>query len=63
MLKVAVIGAGSTYTPELVDGLLTRLDVFPVTELALMDIDARKLQKFIEGKRPQRKCGGGFLKK
>lgn len=43
MLKVAVIGAGSTYTPELVDGILTRREIFPVTELVLMDIDVRKL--------------------
>ncbi|MDL2319260.1 6-phospho-beta-glucosidase [Eubacteriales bacterium OttesenSCG-928-A19] len=44
MLKLAVIGAGSTYTPELVDGLLTRRDIFPVEELVLMDIDERKLR-------------------
>ncbi len=43
MLKIAVIGAGSTYTPELMDGLLKRRDAFPVTEVVLMDIDARKL--------------------
>jgi 6-phospho-beta-glucosidase len=42
-LKVAVIGAGSTYTPELVDGLLTRLDRLPVDELALMDPDTERL--------------------
>jgi 6-phospho-beta-glucosidase len=34
-VKIAVIGAGSTYTPELVDGV-GRLG-FPVDELALMD--------------------------
>lgn len=44
MLTIAVIGAGSTYTPELVDGLLQRRDIFPVTELVLMDIDERKLR-------------------
>lgn len=44
MIKIAVIGAGSTYTPELVDGLLKRRGSFPVTELWLMDIDARKLR-------------------
>lgn len=43
MIKIAVIGAGSTYTPELVDGLLQRRDIFPVTEIVLMDIDERKL--------------------
>lgn len=44
MLKIAVIGAGSTYTPELADGLLQRKDIFPVEELVLMDIDERKLR-------------------
>lgn len=52
MLKITVIGAGSTYTPELVDGLLSRRDIFPVTELVLMDIDERKLN--IVGKLAQR---------
>jgi 6-phospho-beta-glucosidase len=36
-VKVAVIGAGSTYTPELVSGL------FEVDELALHDVDAPRL--------------------
>lgn len=43
MLKVAVIGGGSTYTPELVNGFLARLDKFPLNELWLMDIDAERL--------------------
>jgi 6-phospho-beta-glucosidase len=38
-LKIVVIGAGSTYTPELVSGL-SGLDV---SELALMDIDEGRL--------------------
>jgi 6-phospho-beta-glucosidase len=38
-LKIAVIGAGSTYTPELVSGL----SGLEVAELALMDIDAERL--------------------
>jgi len=42
-LKVAVIGAGSTYTPELIEGLIKRTDVLPLTDLVLMDIDKRKL--------------------
>jgi 6-phospho-beta-glucosidase len=43
MLKVAVIGGGSTYTPELVNGFLARLDRFPLNELWLMDIDSERL--------------------
>ena len=38
-MKVAVIGAGSTYTPELVSGLSD----LPVDELTLHDIDAERL--------------------
>jgi 6-phospho-beta-glucosidase len=38
-VKIAVVGAGSTYTPELVSGL-TRV---PLDELALMDVDAERL--------------------
>ncbi|HJR80455.1 MAG TPA: 6-phospho-beta-glucosidase [Anaerolineales bacterium] len=44
MLKVAVIGGGSTYTPELVNGFLTRTDQFPLDELWLMDIDEERLK-------------------
>lgn len=42
-IKIGVIGAGSTYTPELVEGLLGRLDTVPLDELVLMDIDEEKL--------------------
>lgn len=42
-MKVTVIGGGSTYTPELVNGFLARLDSFPLTELWLMDIDKERL--------------------
>ena len=44
MLKVAVIGGGSTYTPELVNGFLERIAEFPLDELWLMDIDEERLQ-------------------
>jgi 6-phospho-beta-glucosidase len=43
MLKVTVIGGGSTYTPELVNGFLARMEKFPVEELWLMDIDKERL--------------------
>ncbi|MCZ7542447.1 MAG: 6-phospho-beta-glucosidase [Anaerolineae bacterium] len=43
-MKLAVIGGGSTYTPELVKGLTERVDALPVTELALMDIDPQRLE-------------------
>ena len=41
-LCMAVIGAGSTYTPELIEGLICRRERLPLRELRLMDIDARK---------------------
>jgi 6-phospho-beta-glucosidase len=40
-MKIAVVGGGSTYTPELIDGV-ARLGL-PVTELALIDPAAHRL--------------------
>jgi 6-phospho-beta-glucosidase len=42
-IKVAVIGGGSTYTPELIEGIARRNDRLPVGELALMDISPDRL--------------------
>ncbi|HZP73154.1 MAG TPA: hypothetical protein VFA97_07225 [Gaiellaceae bacterium] len=42
-MKLAVVGAGSTYTPELVDGLVRMRDLLPVDEIALVDTDERRL--------------------
>lgn len=39
-LKVVVIGGGSSYTPELVEGLLKRHHELPITDLWLVDIEA-----------------------
>jgi len=38
-LKVAVIGGGSSYTPELVEGLIKRVRELPVKELYLVDVE------------------------
>ena len=43
-LKVCVIGAGSTYTPELIEGFIVRKKELPVSRMALMDIDGAKLK-------------------
>jgi 6-phospho-beta-glucosidase len=43
-LKIAVIGGGSTYTPELIDGLARYNDELPVESVSLYDIDARRLE-------------------
>jgi len=42
--KIAVIGGGSTYTPELVDGLARRTDRLPIDELVLLDIEPERLE-------------------
>ena len=42
-VKVTVVGAGSTYTPELVEGFVTRGDRLPVDELVLLDIDPERV--------------------
>jgi 6-phospho-beta-glucosidase len=41
-IKVTVIGGGSTYTPELVEGLATRRGRLPIDELVLHDIDSER---------------------
>jgi 6-phospho-beta-glucosidase len=38
-LKIAVIGGGSSYTPELIEGLLRRQHELPIKELWLVDIE------------------------
>lgn len=43
-MKVTVIGGGSTYCPELVNGFLKNTSSFPLDELWLMDIDAQRLE-------------------
>ncbi len=42
-MKLAVVGGGSTYTPELVDGLARSGDRLGVTELVLVDPDRARL--------------------
>src|SRR5436305_14604888 len=42
-LKIAVVGGGSTYTPELVEGFARRASVLPIDELVLLDPDEDRL--------------------
>ena len=39
-MKLVVIGGGSSYTPELVEGVILHKDSLPVTEIVLIDIEA-----------------------
>jgi 6-phospho-beta-glucosidase len=43
-MKIAVVGGGSTYTPELVSGLAREQDRLNAKELILQDIDAERLE-------------------
>lgn len=42
-MKITIIGGGSTYTPELVEGIINNYQSFPVRELCLMDINHQRL--------------------
>lgn len=41
-LKLVIVGGGSSYTPEIIEGIIRRHDTFPVTEIVLVDIEAGK---------------------
>lgn len=43
-MKLTVIGAGSTYTPELAEGIIKRRDTLPLTDLTMYDPDIGRLQ-------------------
>ncbi|MFE1443463.1 6-phospho-beta-glucosidase [Streptomyces sp. NPDC058739] len=42
-MKLTVVGGGSTYTPELIDGFARLRDTLPVEELVLVDPDTERL--------------------
>ncbi|MFJ6796624.1 6-phospho-beta-glucosidase [Streptomyces sp. NPDC091268] len=43
-MKLAVVGGGSTYTPELIDGFARLRDTLPISELVLIDPAAERLE-------------------
>ncbi|ESP97445.1 putative 6-phospho-beta-glucosidase [Streptomyces sp. ADI96-15] len=43
-MKLTVVGGGSTYTPELIDGFARLRDTLPLTELVLVDPDPGRLE-------------------
>ncbi|MDF5430793.1 6-phospho-beta-glucosidase, partial [Vibrio parahaemolyticus] len=45
-IKLAIIGGGSSYTPELVEGVIKRLEYLPVRKIHFVDIEsgAEKLE-------------------
>ena len=42
-LKIAIVGAGSSYTPELIEGLSEHRETLPVKEIVLLDINEERL--------------------
>ena len=50
MLKAAIIGAGSTYTPELIGGFIDRADSLRLDNITLMDISEESLNLVVATK-------------
>jgi len=59
MKKAAIIGAGSTYTPELIEGFIERADRLRFDTIALMDIDMASLE-LVGGLAKRQLTEGGF---
>ena len=53
-VKIATIGGGSSYTPELMEGFIKRYDELPVREIWLVDIEAGREKVEIVGAMAQR---------
>ena len=43
-VKITVVGGGSTYTPELIEGFASHAGRLPVDELVLFDVNSERLQ-------------------
>ena len=44
-ISICIVGAGSSYTPELIEGILQQsIDVLPITMINMMDTDVRRLE-------------------
>ncbi|MCY4258152.1 MAG: 6-phospho-beta-glucosidase [bacterium] len=57
VMKVAVIGGGSTYTPELTQGIVSRGSALGISELVLQDISPQRLE--VVGGFAKRICSAG----
>lgn len=53
-IKIATIGGGSSYTPELMEGFIKRYNELPISEIWLVDIEEGKEKLEIVGKLSQR---------
>ena len=41
-LKLVVIGAGSSYTPELIEGVIKNYHQLPISHIAFVDVEMGK---------------------
>lgn len=62
LLKIAVIGGGSSYTPELIDGFIKRYNEIKVDEIWLVDIESGKEKLEIVGNLAKRMFFSANLK-
>ena len=53
-VKVVIIGGGSSYTPEIIEGLINRQRTFPVREIVLVDIEDGREKLEIVGRLAER---------
>ncbi len=53
-IKIATIGGGSSYTPELMEGFIKRYDELPISEIWLVDVEEGKEKLEIVSKMAQR---------
>ncbi len=53
-VKIATIGGGSSYTPELIEGFIKRYDELPISEMWLVDIEEGKEKLEVIGDLAQR---------
>lgn len=53
-VKIATIGGGSSYTPELMEGFIKRYDELPIKEIWLVDVEEGKEKQEIVGAMAQR---------
>jgi len=61
-MKIAVIGGGSTYTPELMDGLIDRWQALDIEEIALADINPERQRIVADFSRRMAKHRGAGVK-
>lgn len=60
-LKIATIGGGSSYTPEIIEGFIKRAHELPIGEIALVDIEDGKEKLEIVGKLARRMVAAAGL--